>query len=60
MRTNFKNTVLAEPNLEYLSKDQIQQRIRDARKEMEKAAKDLNFIEAAKLRDSIELLKKQL
>ena len=52
--------IAAEPDLEYLTKDQIQQRIRTTRKEMEKAAKDLNFIEAAKLRDRIELLKKEL
>ncbi len=50
----------AEPELEYLSKDQIQKRIRTTRKNMEKAAKELNFIDAAKLRDYIELLKKQL
>jgi excinuclease ABC subunit B len=50
----------AEPELEYLSKDQIQKRIRTTRKDMEKAAKELNFIDAAKLRDYIELLKKQL
>lgn len=49
----------AEPDLEYLTKDQIQKLIREKRKEMEKAAKDLDFMQAAKLRDQIKVLQEQ-
>lgn len=49
----------AEPDLDYLTKDQREKMIRGKRKEMEKAAKELNFIEAAKLRDQIKLLQEQ-
>ena len=41
----------AEPELEYMSVDQIQKQIRQTRKAMEVAAKDLDFVEAARLRD---------
>ncbi|RXR31776.1 excinuclease ABC subunit UvrB [Flavobacterium piscinae] len=43
----------AEPESLYLTKPEIEKKIRDLRKVMEKAAKELNFIEAAKLRDEI-------
>jgi len=43
----------AEPESLYLSKPEIEKKIRDLRKMMEKAAKELNFIDAAKLRDEI-------
>ncbi|GAB1856610.1 excinuclease ABC subunit UvrB [Flavobacteriaceae bacterium MHTCC 0001] len=43
----------AEPESEYLSKPQLEQKIRDKRKLMEKAAKALDFIVAAQLRDEI-------
>ncbi|NAS11260.1 excinuclease ABC subunit UvrB [Poritiphilus flavus] len=49
----------AEPDLEYLTKDQKEQLIRDKRKAMEKAAKDLDFMQAAKLRDEIKTLQAQ-
>ena len=41
----------AEPDMEYLTMDQIQKLIRDTRKAMEAAAKELDFVEAARLRD---------
>lgn len=47
----------AEQDLEYLPKDEIEKRIRQKRKQMEVAAKALDFIEAARLRDEIEVLK---
>ncbi len=50
----------AEPETEYLSKPEIEKRIRDKRKAMEKAAKDLDFMQAAKLRDDIKRLQEQL
>ncbi len=50
----------AEEAIEYLSKPQIEQRIRDKRKAMEEAAKALDFLVAAQLRDEIKLLKEKL
>ncbi|CDF78456.1 excinuclease ABC, subunit B [Formosa agariphila KMM 3901] len=43
----------AEPESEYLTKPQLEQNIRDRRKLMEVAAKDLDFMQAAKFRDEI-------
>ncbi|MBP1839608.1 excinuclease ABC subunit UvrB [Formosa algae] len=43
----------AEPESEYLTKPQLEQNIRDRRKLMEAAAKDLDFMQAAKFRDEI-------
>ena len=50
----------AEPSTEYLSKPEIEKLIREKRKAMEKAAKDLDFMQAAKLRDAIKSLQEQL
>ena len=50
----------AEADLEYLPKPEIEKRIRDTRKQMEKAAKALDFLSAAQFRDEIEVLKKHL
>jgi excinuclease ABC subunit B len=50
----------AEAKNRYLTKEQIDKKIRESRKTMEKAAKDLDFIEAARLRDEIKSLKNQL
>lgn len=49
----------AEPDLEYLTQNQKEKLIREKRKAMEKAAKELNFMEAAKLRDEIKMLQEQ-
>ena len=58
----FENaeTLAAEAETEYLTKPQIEKKIRDTRKAMEKAAKDLDFMLAAKLRDKIKTFQKQL
>lgn len=53
-------TLAAESEVEYLTKAQIEKKIRDTRKAMEKAAKDLDFMMAAKLRDKIKTFQKQL
>ncbi|MGB0891212.1 MAG: excinuclease ABC subunit UvrB [Flavobacteriaceae bacterium] len=50
----------AEQDLEYLPKSEIEKRIREKRKAMEEAAKALDFIVAAQLRDEIKILKKNL
>lgn len=58
----YENQVLkaAEPESEYLSKPEIEKKIREKRKAMEKAAKDLDFMQAAKLRDEIKLLQEKI
>ncbi len=56
----WETTKAAEPEIEYLSKVEVDKRIREKRKAMEKAAKDLDFMQAAKLRDEISALQKQL
>src|SRR5690606_28567558 len=50
----------AEPESEYLTKPQLEKKIRDARKQMESAAKALDFMEAAKFRDQLEAYQKKL
>ena len=50
----------AEQDLQYLPKSEIEKRIREKRKYMEEAAKALDFIVAAQLRDEIKILKEQL
>jgi excinuclease ABC subunit B len=50
----------AEPVTEYLSKPEIEKRIRDKRKAMEKAAKELDFMQAARLRDEIKALQDKI
>ncbi|GGD31378.1 excinuclease ABC subunit UvrB [Flavobacterium orientale] len=50
----------AEPENLYLTKPEIEKKIRDLRKMMEKAAKELNFIEAAKFRDEIKSLQDKI
>ncbi|WP_269685094.1 excinuclease ABC subunit UvrB [Flavobacterium lacustre] len=50
----------AEPETTYMSKPELEKIIREKRKSMEKAAKDLDFMQAAKLRDDIKRLQGQL
>jgi excinuclease ABC subunit B len=50
------NTKAAEQDLQYLKKPEIEKRIREKRKNMEAAAKALDFLIAAKLRDEIKEL----
>ena len=50
----------AEPVNAYLSKPEIEKLIREKRKNMEKAAKELDFMQAAKFRDEIKALQEQL
>jgi excinuclease ABC subunit B len=56
----WETTKVAEPAVEYLTKAEVDKRIREKRKAMEKAAKELDFMQAAKLRDEISALQKQL
>jgi excinuclease ABC subunit B len=50
------NAKAAEQELQYLKKPEIEKRIRETRKNMEAAAKALDFLIAAKLRDEIKEL----
>ena len=46
--------VAADPVLKYMSREQLEKTMEKSRKAMEKAAAALDFIEAARLRDEIE------
>ena len=50
----------SEQEIAYLPKPEIEKRIRDRQKLMEQAAKALDFIAAAQLRDEIKALKEKL
>ena len=50
----------AEPEIAFLTKPDLEQKIRDSRKLMEAAAKELDFIMAAKFRDQITDFKNKL
>jgi excinuclease ABC subunit B len=50
----------AEPETAYMSKPDLEKLIREKRKAMEKAAKDLDFMQAAKLRDDIKALQEKV
>jgi excinuclease ABC subunit B len=58
-----KTSVAADPVVQYMNKEQLEKLIRTTRKEMEKAAKEMHFLEAARLRDEMfalqELMKKK-
>ena len=54
-----ENRKAAEAENRYKTQDEIEKELRDLRKAMEKAAKELDFIKAAKYRDEIEKLKAQ-
>jgi len=53
-------TVAAEEQSVYKTIPQLEKAISKIKKEMDKAAKNLDFMEAAKLRDEMFLLKKNL
>ncbi len=50
----------ADPVVQYMSKEQLVKAIDKAKKSMEKEAKELNFIEAARYRDEMYALQKML
>ena len=51
---------VAEESAAYMSKPEIEKKIRETRKLMESAAKELDFIKAAQLRDQIKILQEKL
>ena len=52
------SSVAADPLVQYMSKPQLQQAIDKVRKDMNKAAKEMDFLQAAKLRDELFALEK--
>jgi excinuclease ABC subunit B len=55
-----EKTLAADPVISYMSKPELEKMVLKTQKQMEKAAKDLDFIEAARLRDEYFELKKLL
>ena len=53
-------TIAADPIVQYMSKPQLEKTIEETQKRMQKAAKDLDFMDAARLRDELFALQKQL
>ncbi|MDR6301444.1 excinuclease ABC subunit UvrB [Mesonia maritima] len=54
------NLKAAEEKVTYFNENQLEDRIREIRKQMEKAAKDLDFMAAAKFRDELKMLQEKL
>jgi len=52
------STIAADPVVSYMGKDEIGKMIEKTRKNMERSAKDLDFMEAARLRDELADLEK--
>ncbi len=50
---NDKFDIAAEPILKYMNKNQLQKSLNSLKSEMNKAVKELDFIQAAKIRDEI-------
>lgn len=55
-----QESMAADPVVQYLSKDKLEKLIAQTQKLMEKAAKELNFMEAARLRDEWQSQKSRL
>ena len=59
-RTELDAKIAAEPESKYLTKSELEKKIREKRKAMEAAAKNLDFMEAAKYRDEITAYQERL
>jgi excinuclease ABC subunit B len=55
-----ENPLLADPVMAYLKPEKIKEAIDEARREMERAATDLDFLRAAKFRDQMVALRNVL
>jgi excinuclease ABC subunit B len=53
-------SIAADPVVQYMSKPQLQKAIDETQKRMQKAAKELDFMEAARLRDELFALQKKM
>ena len=54
---NNEINLAADPVVKYMTADQLKKSIQKVRKQMEQAAKELNFLEAIRLRDEMNYLK---
>ena len=59
-KTELDLKLAAEPESEYLTKSQLEKKIREKRRLMEQAAKALDFMEAARFRDEITAYQEKL
>lgn len=57
---NEEMNIAADPVLQYMSKDQLKKAIDETQKRMYKAAKEMDFMEAARLRDEMYALQAKL
>ncbi|KQS31635.1 excinuclease ABC subunit UvrB [Pedobacter sp. Leaf194] len=55
---NAEISIAADPIVQYMGKAELQKAIDNTRKDMQKAAKDMDFLQAAKLRDEMFALEK--
>ena len=55
-----RDAAAADPLVQYMSRTQLEKFIQETENKMKKAAKDLDFISAAKYRDEMQALKKKL
>ncbi len=55
---NAEISIAADPIVQYMGKAELQRAIDNTRKDMQKAAKDMDFLQAAKLRDEMFALEK--
>ena len=53
-------SIAADPIVKYMNKEQIEKLLKETERKMKKAAKEEDFIEAARLRDEMMELKKML
>ena len=60
LQTEQTVSVAAENEHEYKTIPQLEKAVKQTKKEMEKAAKDLDFMEAARLRDLMFAMQKRL
>jgi len=51
-------SLAADPVEQYMSREQLERALRDARKQMEKSARDLDFVQAARYRDEMYRIEK--
>jgi len=53
-------TIAADPIIAYMTKPQMEKNLKETKSQMEKAAKNMDFMEAARLRDEMYALQKLL
>lgn len=58
IETEISTALVADPVVQYMNKQQLSKAITDTKKKMVAAAKDMEFLEAARLRDEMYVLEK--